>query len=95
MIFPIFAQILLKAGAIPCNEFLSHDSYSKIYFCLVIMGLSLVYGVWTALVYIRSPVVKLRQEAVTRNIEEYAEIWIQFMFKENCLVLSREAYLVD
>ena len=70
-----FFQILLKAGAIPCNKFLSADSYSKIYFCLVIMGLSVVYGVWTAVIYIRSPEVKLRQNAVTRNTDEYNEIW--------------------
>ena len=70
----ILNQILLKAGAIPCNEFLSHDSFSKIYFCLVILGLSLVYGLWTAVIYIRSPVVRLRQGAVTRITGQYIEI---------------------
>ena len=70
----ILNQILLKAGAIPCNEFLSHDSFSKIYFCLVVLGLSLVYGVWTAVIYIRSPVVRLRQGALTRITGEYIEI---------------------
>ena len=70
----IFYQILLKAGAIPCNEFLSHDSFSKIYFCLVILGLSLVYGLWTAVIYIRSPVVRLRQGDIMRITEEYIQI---------------------
>ena len=68
-------QILLKAGAIPCNEFLSHDSFSKIYFCLVTLGLSLVYGLWTAVIYIRSPVVRLRQGDIMRITEEYIQIW--------------------
>lgn len=70
----ILFNILLKAGAIPCNEFLSHDSFSKIYFCLVVLGLSLVYGLWTAVIYIRSPVVRLRQGASTRSTGQYIEI---------------------
>lgn len=59
-------EILLSAGVFPCNEFLSSNSFSKVILAMVIMVESSVYGFLTAWVYIHHPVVKLRQEVMTR-----------------------------